>query len=195
MKFPAEFSPEDRLAAGFIVRMANADTSGLEAIYGLYQRPLLGFIQRIVHEPGGAEEILQDAFVRAHEQAGRYDPEKGTPFVWMATIARRIAIDWIRRHQRRPQFVANLAEHSHEFADKDLSDDKFTVHEKLDARWMLDSIRDLPGDQGKVLELAFRGGYTHQEIAGFLGKPLGTVKSDLRRGLLQLRKVYLGEDV
>jgi RNA polymerase sigma-70 factor (ECF subfamily) len=194
MKFPAEFSPEDRLAAGFILRMAKADSSGLKAIYGLYQRPLLGFIQRFVHESGGAEEILQDVFVRAYEQAGRYDPEKGTPFVWMATIARRIAIDWIRRHQRRPQFVPNLAEHSREFVDKEISDDTFTVHEKLEARWVLDSIRNLPGDQGKVLELAFLGGYTHQEIAESLGKPLGTIKSDLRRGLLQLKKVYLGED-
>jgi RNA polymerase sigma-70 factor (ECF subfamily) len=194
MKVPAEFSPEDRLAAGFIRRMAEADTSGLKAIYGLYQRPLLGFIQRIVHEPGGAEEILQDVFVRAHEQAGRYDPEKGTPFVWLATIARRISIDWLRRYQRRPQFVSNQGEHSDGFADKDLSDDTFTLHEKLEARWVLDSIRGLPGDQGTVLELAFLGGYTHQEISGLLGKPLGTVKSDLRRGLIELRKVYLGED-
>lgn len=194
MKLPAEFNPEDRLAAGFIRRMSVSDPSGLKALYSLYQRPLLGFIQRIVYETGGAEEVLQDVFVRAYEQAGRFDPEKGTPFVWLATIARRIAIDWIRRHQRRPQFVTNPAEHSGELGDKALSDEFITVQDQLEARWMLDSMRSLPGDQSKALELAFFGGHTHAEIAELLGKPLGTVKSDLRRGLLQLRKVYLGED-
>lgn len=194
MKHPPEFTPEDRLAAGFIFRMANTDTTGLEALYGLYQRPLLGFILRIVRESGAAEEILQDVFVRAYERAGRYDPQKGTPFVWLATISRRIAIDWIRRHRRRPQFVHNPAEQPREIADKDLSNEGFTVHEKLEASWVLDSIHQLPGDQGKVLELAFLGGYTHQEISELLGKPLGTVKSDLRRGLVQLRQEYLSKD-
>jgi RNA polymerase sigma-70 factor (ECF subfamily) len=194
MKLPAEFNPEDRLAAGLIRRMADSDTTGLKALYSLYQRPLLGFIQRMVHETGGSEEVLQDVFVRAYERAGRFDPEKGTPFVWLATIARRMAIDWMRRHQRQPQFVANPGEHSREIADKGISDEMLTVHDKLEAQWMLDSLRSLPEDQGKAMELAFFGGYTHVEIAELLGKPLGTVKSDLRRGLLQLRKDYLGED-
>lgn len=193
MKLPAEFSTEDRLAAGFIGKMKAGDTAGLSGLYRLYQRPLFAFIRAIVREEGGSEEVLQDVFVRVHEQAGRYDPELGTPFVWVATIARRMSIDWIRRNRRHRHFVRHEGEQAAQSVDHQEQGNGHGIYQQLDEQRVLESFEELPPDQAKALELAFMEGFTHQEIAHRLGKPLGTVKSDLRRGLERLRKIFMGE--
>jgi RNA polymerase sigma-70 factor, ECF subfamily len=188
------FASEDQRAAGMIRDMARGRAGGLEGLYRLYQRPLLAFIASIVGEPGAAEEVLQDAFVRAYRQADKYDSALGTPFVWLATIAKRMAIDWLRKHRRRRQFVAELREQPDALADKPVTDEQTDIHQRIDARLALQHIALLPEAQRAAVALAFMGGYTHQEIADLLERPLGSVKSDLRRGLMRLRKLYLGED-
>ena len=194
MKHPREFSPEDRLAAGFLRKITRGQTGSLAELYALYHRPLLGLIHSIVKESGASEEILQDVFVRVYERAFRYDPELGTPFVWMATIGKRMAFDWLRKNRRRPQFVAIHKEQGEEFADKDYNEESPGIRNHLEATWALETFGGLPPGQREALELVFLRGYSQQEVAEALGKPLGSVKSDLRRGLLRLRKLYLGED-
>lgn len=185
---------EDRLAAGYIKRMCSRDVDALSLLYGLYQAPLLSLIHAIVGEKEAAEEIFQDTFVQAFDQADRFNPLKGTPFVWLATIARRKSIDWIRKRDRRPQFVDVEREQESRIADKEKSNENFGISQQLEARFVLERFSDLPDREQRALELAFIYGYTQQEIANQLDCPLGTVKSDLRRGLQRLRQLYLGED-
>lgn len=192
MKLPADYSPEERLAAGLLERMARKDADALQLLYELYQRPLLAYIDSIVRDSGAAEEILQDLFVRSYEQASRFDPALGAPFTWMATIARRFSIDWLRKHRRKADLIDPGREQVEGFADKVFQDDD--LQDKLESRDLVGYLARLPEGQGRAIELAFLGGFTHQEIAEKTGKPLGTVKSDLRRGLLRLRKWYLGAD-
>jgi RNA polymerase sigma-70 factor (ECF subfamily) len=188
------FTAEDERAAGWIRDMAAGEVNSLKQLYHLYQRPLLAMLQALLQERGAAEEILQDVFVRAYEQAGRFDPALGTPFVWLATIGRRMAIDWLRRRSRRPEFVTGPTEQPAELADTVGSNEDFTVHQHLEAGLVRQRLGALPEAQRRAVELAFLHGFTHHEIAERLRRPLGSVKSDLRRGLLRLRKIYLGED-
>lgn len=194
MSLPSSFTSEDRLAARFIDRMSRREVDGLTSLYALYQAPLFSFIYRIVHDKGATEEIFQDVFVRAYDRAGEFNPETGTPFVWLATIARRKAIDYLRKRDRRPQFVESNGEQARELADKNGNDAEIGISQQLEARLVLERFKDLPPRQRKALELAFLRGHTQQEIADAMEVPLGTVKSDLRRGLQHLRKLYLGED-
>ena len=173
--------------------MARRDADALQLLYELYQRPLLAFIRSIVRDPGAAEEILQDLYVRSYQEAARFDPDLGTPFSWMATIARRFSIDWLRKNRRQTDLIQVEAEQPEGFADKVPLDDEFDLQEKVEGRDLLGFLERLPAGQSQAIRLAFLGGYTHHEIAEKTGKPLGTVKSDLRRGVLRLRKWYLGE--
>lgn len=194
MNLPDDFSPEEQLAASYLRQAARKEVDGLTGLFRLYQRPLLAFILRIVRDSGAAEEILEDVFLRAYERADAYDPRLGTPFVWMATIARRFSIDRLRRLKCRPQLIQVQTEHPESVADKEWEHEEFGTSQKLEAQLALEELRRLPEARRRVIELAFLHGYTQKEIAEALGKPLGTIKSDLRRGLLELRKRYLGED-
>lgn len=194
MRTPDDFSPEDRLAAGHLQGMVRGKAASLEALYALYHRPLLALIGAIIYDTGGSEELLQDVFVRAYREARQYDAARGTPFVWLATIARRMAYDWLRKKRRRPQFVDIKKEHPGQDADTFLAEDEKEAAQQLEARLVLEHLQHLSDDQGKALELAFLHGHTHTEISELMGKPVGTVKSDLRRGLMRLRQLYLGED-
>lgn len=194
MRTRDSFSAEERAACGYLEVMAQRDVAGLKALYNLYHRPLLTLIRSITKDIGGAEEILQDVFVRAYRNAEQYDPVLGAPFPWLATIARRMAIDWLRKKQRRPGIVGLETEQPGTAADTLVLDGHRPPHQQMEFNLIRKHFESLPEEQGKALELAFLQGYTHGEIARLLGKPLGTVKSDLRRGLSKLRKAYLGEN-
>jgi RNA polymerase sigma-70 factor (ECF subfamily) len=196
MRLPPEFSPEDRQASRLLADLKTRPSQAMRELYGLYQPALLGFIRQFVHEDGAGEEILQDAFIRIHERSPSYDPELGRPFTWMATITRRLCIDWLRKHQRRLHLVENLREQPEGGTDQIGTHDEWNAHEQLEAQWMREDFRQLEPVQRRVLQLAFYQGLSHKEIALELGFPLGTVKSHLRRGLVELRRLYLeSEDV
>jgi RNA polymerase sigma-70 factor (ECF subfamily) len=195
MRLPPEFTPEDRIAARLLRDLASGRQESLSDLYDLYQRPLMAFIYSIVKDSQATEEILQDAFLRTYEQAGRYDSRLGTPFTWMATISRRMAIDWLRKNRRQPVLLSTEGEHTREMLDKDgMGNAVHTeIHAQLDASLLRKRLEGLAPSQRMVIQLAFFEGYTHQEIAGELQMPLGTVKSHLRRALGSLRNLYPGK--
>ncbi len=191
MPYPPDFSSEDRTAAACFREMAAGKTEALDKLYDLYHQPLLHFLNGMLRRPEAAEEVLQDLFVRAYREAGRYDPELGKPFSYLVTIGKRMAIDRLRARRRRLRILTGEVEQAEQIADR-------TSHERPESEWRLEAVwmqryfEALPPPQREALELAFFSGYTHHEIAETLDKPLGTVKSDLRRGLRKLRASYLG---
>lgn len=193
MPYPSEFSNEDRLAADCFRGMAEGRAEALDRLYDLYHRPLLHFLNGILRRQESAEEILQDVFVRIYRDAGQYDPELGKPFSYLLTIGKRMAIDRLRARRRRVRILAGDMEQAERIADISSHE-----HPESDARlemaWMRRYFDLLSPAQKEAVELAFFSGYTHHEIAETLDKPLGTVKSDLRRGLRKLREAYLGNN-
>ena len=194
MKHPSDYSEEDRLAAGWIELITKGEVQGLDSLYALYHRPILAVIRGILDDLGAAEEVLQDAFVRAYERAGEFDPELGTPFTWLATIGKRMAIDQLRKQRRRRTIIEGEREHLAESADNTRSGGLNNGQDSMEAIGMAEILEAISPGQREVIELAFLQGYTHFEISKALGKPLGTVKSDLRRGMMLLRKQCLGKD-
>nr|WP_272886664.1 sigma-70 family RNA polymerase sigma factor [Phenylobacterium aquaticum] len=160
-----------------MLRVAGQDRAAFKQLYDATSRRLFGLALRMLKRRDVAEDVLQDAFVRIWQHAGRYDPDRGAPMPWLWRILRNAAIDRLRRDQ---------ADH----ADIDDFAERLSAPEApLDARI------DLSGGLGKLgakkshaLSLAFVEGYTHEEIAEELAAPLGTVKSQLRRSLEQLRR-------
>jgi RNA polymerase sigma-70 factor, ECF subfamily len=158
----------------------------LNELYGRYGQTLKAVIDSVVHEGAEAEDVLQEIFLQIWKEAHNYSPKAGKPRGWVVTIARRRAIDRLRRRQaycrardrygeqvtRQPQRPRKEAE-----APFIMGDLRSFLKKRM---------RNLPRHQREALELAFFNGLSHREIAAVTSTPLGTVKTRLELGLQKL---------
>jgi len=163
------------------------DRDAFRLLYARYSAPLFSLAIRLVGDVGDAEEMLQDTFVKIWRNAASYDSRRSRPFTWAVTILRRTCIDHLRR-RRRHLFTTPLSAEAG--APADLSTGE-TVRQQTEAREdserVLGALADVPAIRRRALELALFSEMTQSEIAQRLEQPVGTVKSWIRRGLLELR--------
>jgi RNA polymerase sigma-70 factor (ECF subfamily) len=179
-------SPQE--LADLLARCALGERQAFESLYRKSSAPLLGLIQRIIPDPDLASEVLQESYIKIWTHAGEYNRDKATPLVWMKTIARNQAIDLRRRSSKRWQISVDR-EILHEIVDKE--DETVTdAFQNQRAQDMHDRLNCLSESQRQAILLIYHQGLTHEELARYLNKPLGTVKSWVRRGLLQLRSHF-----
>lgn len=163
-----------------LARTAAGETAALRQLYALTSAKLFGVCLRVVPDRSGAEEALQDAYVKIWRKAGYYDPSAASPVAWMCAIARNAAIDWRRAHGKLPEAMADeeLA-----LLAPDWGDDGGDARHSL-----LECVARLKDSESRAVRLAFYEGLTHSELALRLTMPLGTLKSLIRRAILNLRK-------
>ncbi len=171
----------DDREAELIRRVGAGDrTQALGELYDRYGGRLYGLGLRMLADPGLAEELVQETFVRVWRAAAGFDPAKGTVRAWIFTIARRVAIDL---HRRRPGRREVSDEALPELGALDGRLDalvlELTIREALDA---------LSPAHRQALELAYRHDLSQSEIAERLGVPLGTVKSRTHTALAAMRE-------
>jgi RNA polymerase sigma-70 factor, ECF subfamily len=140
----------------------------LEELYGRYERRLYGLGLRLLGDQGLAEELVQDTFVRLWQQAGRFDPTRGSAGAFLFAIARHIAIDLWRRPSSRP-FEPEPT------LDQPSSSD--LAGEVIEGLTVRDALDTLTPPHRQVLELYYLEDYTQTEIAEQLGLPRNTVKT------------------
>jgi RNA polymerase sigma-70 factor (ECF subfamily) len=167
------------LAAGLDAR----DPAALAAFYDRYAGYALAVALRILRDRPEAEEAVQDAIWQIWSGRVRYDPLRGKFRTWVFTVARSRALDRLRRRAPvgAPIPARDLPSEASGSEDAELQ----TGLARLLGR--------LTRDQRDVVVLAFYEGLTHNEIAERLGEPVGTVKSRIRRGLLELRAALEAE--
>lgn len=192
MRAEKQIQEEDAAAQRMIRLMAAGDPLGVEQLYELYAAALYGLLLRMLSDRMLAEEVLQDVFVRGFERAAEYDAARGRPFTWLAVIARRMAIDQLRKRRRRTEFLAQQKEQQGFAADTDNSDGSQFMHHAHDVSTLLPQLQRLTDTRRRVLEAAYFEGRSHAEISRLLDLPIGTVKSEIRRGILQLREYFFG---
>jgi RNA polymerase sigma-70 factor (ECF subfamily) len=138
-----------------------------------------------------AEDITQEAFLSMWRSRVRYERERGSVRAWVLGIVHHRTIDALRRnlvHERRRASAEGIEER-HEAAE--LTDVEAARREE--AREVRAALLTLPGEQSRVIELAYYGGFTHTQIAEMLEMPVGTVKGRMRLGLEKMRKELAGE--
>jgi RNA polymerase sigma-70 factor (ECF subfamily) len=173
-----------------IGRLAHGDLGALEALYTRYSRPIYSLALRILGDEGEAEEVTQDVFERAWRYAPSFDRSRGRLATWLLSMTHHVAIDAVRRRQRRPQSVTGEGGAlALKLAPDPRVDVANTIHDSLAGAEIRSALRLLPEPQRQAIELAYFGGLSHLEIAATLGDPLGTVKARIRRGMERLRTV------
>ncbi len=168
-----------------ISHLRESDPKGLRAAYDKYGKALYGVILRIVKNPGLAEEILQDTFMKLWTKVDRYDPEKSVLFTWLMSIARNNALDAVRlkkyEHNQKTDSLDITVHDSEGNANGGASIDVSALANKLDEKYRV------------LLDMMYLQGYSQSEIAKELDIPLGTVKTRLRSAMSQLRDTLRSE--
>ena len=165
--------------------VAVGDDRAVLAFVRRYQRRLFGLALGIVGDPGMAEDVAQEAFIRILRHAAVYDARRGSVATWTLTITRNLAIDSVR--VRRPIPTAPEDRTFLSLVSNDRSpDDAASMSESVaQARAALAA---LPNDQRRAIVLAVMYGRTASEVASLEAIPLGTAKSRIRLGLAKLRE-------
>ena len=177
-----ELSDEQLMA-----RVAARDSVAFGLLYDRHAAVVLGIAVKIVGDRTVGEEVLQETYWRVWTQAATFDPAKGPLRAWLFSIARRQALDLLRRRNVRPQ-AARDEDEERRFEQAPAPDDVGQAAElAIAAEQMRGALNRLSGEQLQVLELAYFKGLTRQEIARTTGLPLGTVHTRARLGLQNLR--------
>jgi len=166
------------------------DARAFEVIYERHSAAAFSLAYRMMGTRAGAEDVTQEAFLSMWRSGTRYDRARGSVRTWMLGIVHHRAIDALRRatvHDRRRAGDEGIEER---FEARERTDAEAARREE--AGTVRSALASLPPDQVQVLELAYFGGFTHTEIAGILGAPVGTVKGRMRLGLKKMR-AQLGE--
>jgi len=162
---------------------ANGDKSAFRAIFDMTSAKLFGVAVRILKRHDLAEDVMQDAFLKIWDAAPRYRPELGSPISWMVAITRNRAIDVLRK---RTEVALDDEQGKGERAD-DAPDPFEMTAQSRDLKALLQCMEKLGAKQKQCLLMAYYYGYTHEEISQRMATPVGTIKSWIRRGLIQLK--------
>lgn len=166
--------------------ITNRQQSALDELFSRYGSRLKSMIRKVVREEDEADDVLQDLMIHLWRDARRYSRNVGSPLVWIATLARRRAIDRIRRRQaylRAKERYADRLQESLGPSSQPAADEA----SRSDLRGLLDGrLKHLPELQREVIQLAFFKGMSHREIAATTKAPLSTVKTRLDLGLQKL---------
>ena len=168
------------------------DTEAFAALYDRHNRAAFSLAYRMMGDRQAAEDLAQDAFLKAWRAAGSFRAERGSVRTWILSIVHNRGIDQLRsmasrrRTQDRVEANAPRSQPSEAFAETWRNSQRDQIREAL---------ATLPSEQLKILELAYFSGYTHVEIANLMDLPLGTVKGRMRLGLKKIREYFDSRDV
>jgi RNA polymerase sigma-70 factor (ECF subfamily) len=176
---PTGGSPDVDLLLG---RVARGDSSAFESLYDELSAAVFGLARRVVRDPARAEDVTQEVFLEVWRKAARFDSGLGKAKTWVMTIAHRRAVDAVRRSesQKRQDHRAAPDEVSHD----EPADAVIAAQEHGSVRTCMETLTDL---QLESVRLAYFNGYTYNEVATLLDKPLPTIKTRMRDGLIRLR--------
>ena len=172
--------------------VAEGDESAIDTLYERFGTFVYRCVRQALSNRAEAEDAVQEIFVRLWKTADRYDPSRAKLVTWVMLIAKRHAIDRLRRKQVRPTNLSLEGDPAGRpgMAEEETLQDGLHEHRQL----LLDRIGELPALQQEVLTRAYLQGFTLREVAEQLEAPLGTVKSALSRGLARLRDRLAGDE-
>lgn len=176
------------MAAALLERVAQGEAAAFAACVDTHGALVWALARRFSATHADAEDATQEIFLHLWKSAARYDPSRGSEAVFIATLARRLLIDRHRERQRRPvEVIVDGSENSWAAAtdDKDSS-------VSADAQLAATAMQRLKPEQQRVITLSIVEGLSQTEIAAATGMPLGTVKTLMRRGLLEVRALLGG---
>lgn len=169
--------------------LALGDKSMEIAFVRRFQRRVYGLAVSLVGDRALAEDVAQEALLRAWRHASVFDPRRGSVATWLLSITRNLAIDTLRLRRAVPIEPDTLA-----FLEDQTKGPDDTAMDADGVSQLRRAITALPQDQRRALVLAAFYGQTAQEIATSEAIPLGTAKTRIRAGMLRLRATMVEQE-
>jgi RNA polymerase sigma-70 factor (ECF subfamily) len=178
-----------------MAKIAEGQEAALATLYDKYATAVMGLAFKVVRDRTIAEEIVQETFYRVWDRSLSFHEHKGSFTSWLFRIARKLAIESLRRQKIRPQAVASEQEQEH------IERTTIASVNVAEAAWIAikpeqiqTAVTQLPDDQRQVIELAYFNGMTRREIAEETGIALGTIHTRARLALQKLQQALQGLD-
>ena len=188
-----DVSPEEAIYKGLndedlMERLGFQDLLAFRALYARYGNLVYSTSLRIVRDSQLAEDVTQEIFLRIWRRPESYVPGRGRLVTWLTSVTRNRAVDEVRsRNRRYRRETASPEEQEREIAGPETDDPALRAELSDQRRLILTAMAGLPPEQREVIQLAYFGGLTQQEISERLAQPLGTVKTRIRLGMQKLR--------
>ena len=171
-------------------QLASGSQEALAELYDRYGRLAYSVALRVLGDPGRAEDVVQEAFLKIWNHAASFDVRRGSLRAWLLTSVRNRSIDYLRgrgAHERQElelqPALAEVGPRSDPWREVSLSLERSAVREALSS---------LPAEQRQAVELAYFAGYSNREIADMTSVPLSTVKGRMRLALEKLSSYLQG---
>ena len=166
-----------------IAAVAERDQDAFQRLYEATRAKLFGVVLRILRRQDLAEEVIQDAYVKIWNNAAQFDSKVASPITWMASIARNRAIDVARKRgevsiEEEPAAGNVAAETPDPLARREMTEE---------LKRLLECIGRLEPDRQKLVLLAYYNGWSREQLGAKFGAPANTIKTWLRRSLLDVR--------
>ena len=168
-----------------LARCALGDQSAFGALYEATSAKLFGVALRILRREAWAEEALQEAYVKIWRHAESYNPARGRPMTWMINVVRNQSLDLLRRADYRAKEDEWIAEKDQRTSTENPAALAETSQEM---QRVLGCLGLLGEEQRDCMLLSYHQGLTPTEVAARLKRPVGTVKTWIRRGLIKVRE-------
>jgi len=167
-----------------LASVAKGDEAAFERLYGATRAKLFGVVLRILRRQDLAEEVIQEAYVKIWNNAGQFNPGMASPITWMVSIARNRAIDVVRKRgetsiEEEPAAMEVASDTPDPLARREMTEE---------LKRILECVGQLDPERQKLVLLAYYNGWSREQLAEKFDTPLNTVKTWLRRSMLEIRE-------
>jgi RNA polymerase sigma-70 factor, ECF subfamily len=167
-----------------LAAVAKGDQAAFERLYGATRAKLYGVLLRILGKPELADDVMQETYLKVWKMAGRFDPTIASPITWMVAIARNRAIDIVRKRadlsvEDSPEAMGVAAEAPPPLARREMTEE---------LRRLLSCLGKLDPEKQRIVLLAYYSGWSREQLGQKLDIPVNTIKTWLRRSLLEIRE-------
>jgi len=166
-----------------LAAVAKGDEAAFERLYAATRAKLFGVVVRILRRQDLAEEVIQECYVKVWSNAGQFNPALASPITWMVSIARNRAIDLMRKRaevslEEEPQALEVAADNPDPLARREMNDE---------LKRLLGCVGKLEPERQRLVLLAYYNGWSREQLAEKFKTPVNTVKTWLRRSMLEIR--------
>jgi RNA polymerase sigma-70 factor, ECF subfamily len=167
-----------------LAAVAKGDEAAFERLYGATRAKLYGVVLRILGKPDLADEVMQETYLKVWQMAGKFDPTIASPITWMVAMARNRAIDITRKKgelsiEEQPEALNVAAEAPTPLARREMTEE---------LKRLLSCLGKLDPEKQRIVLLAYYSGWSRDQLAQKLDIPVNTIKTWLRRSLLEIRE-------
>ena len=167
-----------------IAAVGKGDQAAFERLYEATRAKLYGVVLRILRRHDLAEEVVQEAYVKIWNNAGVFNPGLSSPITWMVSIARNRAIDVVRKRteasiEEEPSAMDVASDNPDPLARREMNEE---------LKRLLECVGRLDPERQRLVLLAYYNGFSREQLSDRFGAPLNTIKTWLRRSLLDVRQ-------